>query len=262
MCHGTNYWEAQLGRAPLLDAQHFEGHMKIAAELGFQSISYEQLADWRLGKGGLPDRPIMLDFDHPNRSILRRLWPVMERSGFTGNLFVNTSPMEKDRDDLYMRWEDIRTLLTSDWHIGSHTHNHYDLSYLAGKDPSGALIREQMERCDDLLEEHLGIVPKDFAFTGTSWSRVAEDEARKRYRFGRLWIVGAHYDTDEGRIRYADLAGSSRADERDGGPPHETRYITKDTDPYRLPSMELTALIYEHDAFRKYLEGALAGEAT
>jgi len=36
----------------------------------------------------------------------------------------------------------------------------------------------------------------------------------------------------------------------DGGPPHSVRYITKDTDTHRLPSME-------YDAFRSYLEGAL-----
>ena len=51
--------------------------------------------------------------------------------------------------------------------------------------------------------------------------------------------------------------GSVDEDEDDGGPPVDVRYITEDSDPYRLPSMELQALIHHPDAFRQYLEGAL-----
>ena len=76
-------------------------------------------------------------------------------------------------------------------------------------------------------------------YTGTTWSRIAENEVRKRYRFGRPWIVGKHYNTDEGEIRYADLVGILGDDEADGGPPHAARYITADTDPHCLPSMDL-----------------------
>ena len=50
---------------------------------------------------------------------------------------------------------------------------------------------------------------------------------------------------------HADRRGS------DGGPPFAARYITKDSLPYKLPSMEFEYLIYEYDAFKKYLEGAL-----
>ena len=48
-------------------------------------------------------------------------------------------------------------------------------------------------------------------------------------------------------------------DEADGGPPNSARYITEHTDPHRLPSMELQALINDPDDFRAYLEGALEG---
>ena len=74
---------------------------------------------------------------------------------------------------------------------------------------------------------------------------------------GRLWIVGSEYEADGKPIRYAELAGSSEPDEADGGPPNSTRYITEHTDPHRLPSMELQALINDPGAFRSYLEGAL-----
>jgi len=254
MCHGTSR-----RRQPPLDAQHLEGHFRIAAELGFQSISYDDLARWRAGEGTLPQRPIMFDFDHPAASIRHEILPLMEGYGFAGNLFVHTAPLTKAYPTgEWMTWGEIRELMEAGWHIGSHMHNHFKMSYLAQHDPSGALIRQQFERCDALLKANLGVVSKDFAYTSTTWSRVAEEEVKKRYRFGRLWIIGTHYETDEGPVRFAELSGVTGPDEADGGPPHGARYITRETDAYRLPSMELEYLIYEADAFRRYLEGALA----
>ena len=263
ICHGIT-WQPRPRKirhtANRLTPERFTGYFQIASELGFRSISYEQLANWMNGTGNLPERPIMFDFDHPDWSIGRVIWPIMKQFGYTGNLFIYTSPMEKVDDPYCMEWNEIGALLETGWHIGSHMHRHYNLDYLAKKDPSGGLIREELVKCDELIYAHLGIIPRDFAYTGATWSRIAENEVRKRYRFGRLWIVGTQYNTDEGEIRYADLVGISGDDEVDGGPPYAARYITKDSDPYLLPSMDLENLIFEYDAFREYLQGALEPE--
>jgi len=258
MCHGIS-WQPQKVKHQqnLLSMKRFEQYFGIATELGFESISYSDLAAWRAGEQDLPQRPIMFDFDHPDWSIHKLIWPIMQRHNFRGNLFVNTSPMEKLDNPYYMKWGQLQELVADGWHIGAHTYRHFGMDYLAKKDPSGGLIRDELRIADEMIEEHLGIVPQDFAFTSTTWSQLAEDEVKKRYRFGRLWIISAHYDTDQGRIRYAELAGVPGADERDGGPPQAARYITRDTHPYRLPSMELEYLIYEYDSFRHYLLGAL-----
>jgi peptidoglycan/xylan/chitin deacetylase (PgdA/CDA1 family) len=260
MCHGTS-WQPQKikHQKNLLSAERFERYFEIAAELGFQSISYDDLATWRDGTGNLPERPIMFDFDHPDWSIGKVIWPIMQRFSFKGNLFVNTSPMEKIENPYYMKWDDLNALVADGWHIGAHTHCHYGMDYLGKRDPSGGLIRQELEKCDEMLAEYLGVTPRDFAFTSATWSEVAENEVKKRYRFGRLWVIGSHYDTENGRIRFAELVAVSGADESDGGPPYAARYITKQSHPYRLPSMELEFLIYKYDAYRSYLQGALEG---
>ena len=118
-----------------------------------------------------------------------------------------------------------------------------------------------METNDTLLEEHLGLRPQYFAFTGNStgvtWSTVADIEAKKRYKLGRLWITGDKCEIDGKVGRYADFVGATGPDEADGGPPHAVRYITRQTPLFRLPSMELERLIYEPAAFRQYLSLAL-----
>ena len=259
MCHGVS-----VDRQPPLDAEHFEGYFRIASEMGFESISYDDLAAWRADGLELPARPIMFDFDHPAKSLRHEIFAIMERFGFRGNLFVNTAPMAEMyagampdlADRAWMTWDEIAELMAAGWLIGAHTHSHPNLSELSATDPSGEKVRGELAKGDEILTKELGVQPKDFAFTGTSWSSSAEREVKKRYRFGRLWIVGAMYEADGNPIRYADLVGVAGEDEADGGPPAAARYITRESDPYRLPSMELERLIYDHDAYRAYLEGA------
>lgn len=261
MCHGIVRWKREIP----LDSERFENYFRIASELGFQSISYSDLEGWRNGTKKLPEHPIMFDFDHPELSIYRKIWPIMARYSYKGNLFVYTNPIEKlyvsrnEKADsrTCMNWEEMNELMSSGWNIGSHMHIHYNMAYLAKKDPTGALIKEQFEICDEYLLKNLGLISRDFAFTSTTWSAIAEEEVKKRYRFGRLWIIGPEYQTDTGKIRFADLVGIPGEDEIDGGPPIQARYITEESDPYRLPSMELEYLIFEYDAYRKYLTAAL-----
>ena len=267
MCHGIRPTAGNAPTSHPLPADHFDRLMKIAADMGFESINYEDLAAWREDSAALPQHPIMIDFDHPVRSMRYEVSNILDRYGFRGNLFIYTSPYDPTYDrplslaqtPEHMTWGEIGELMEAGWHIGAHTISHPDISELSLEDPSGEILRLELDRCNEVIQENLGFVPKDFAFTGTGWSSKAEQEVMARYRFGRLWIVGSQYRANGKPIRYADLVGSSEPDEADGGPPNSTRYITRETNPHRLPSMELQALINHPDAFRQYLEGALAG---
>lgn len=257
MCHGTR----DDGDYPL-SRRHFCSLVAIARELGFTSINYDQLAAWRDGTGDLPDHPIMFDFDHPVTTMLE-VNEVLAEHGYAGNLFVNTGPMAPENaSPETMTWEQIGQLVDAGWHIGAHTVTHPNLSQLVAEDPDGDRLQWELETCDATIKTELGIIPRDFAFTGTSWSSVAEQKVMERYRFGRLWIVGAEYQADGETVRYADLVGVKDSDEADGGPPMSARYITKTTPSYRLPSMELQSpLMHDPAAFRTYLEGALRDTA-
>jgi len=257
MCHGINPG----GDYPLT-AEHFDLLVGIAREMGFVSINYDRLAAWRETDGELPDRPIMFDFDHPAKSMRYEIHDVLARHGYAGNLFINTGWMDSATHTGYgtetVTWDEVRELMELGWHIGSHTVTHPDLSSLSAEDPNGEILGLELAECDAMLKKHLGIVSRDFAFTGTSWSSVAEKLVMARYRFGRLWIIGSQYRVDGKTMRYADLVGVPGEDEPDGGPPMAARYITRDTPPYRLPSMEIQApLIHAPERFRSYLEGAL-----
>ena len=260
MCHGIREDHEKLLTVELLDRL-----MAIARELDFESINYDDLYAWRRDEATLPERPIMFDFDHPVKSMRHEVHDVLHRYGYTGNLFIYTRPYDEtyprslpwDVEYEHMTWDEIGEMKQAGWHLGAHTVSHPNLSDLSIEDPTGDTLRTELDRCNETIQRNLGFVPQDFAFTGTSWSSLAEEEVKKRYRFGRLWIVGSGYSADGKSVRYADLVGLAGDDEDDGGPPHAARYITKTSDPYRLPSMEIQALIHDPEAFRRYLEGAL-----
>jgi lipoate synthase len=61
MCHGITWQPKPKKERPYLNwvtAERFETYFQIASEMGFQSISYDDLARWRSGESDLPERPI------------------------------------------------------------------------------------------------------------------------------------------------------------------------------------------------------------
>jgi len=265
MAHGVPQKKPYVDHVTPEHVEHFDRLISIAREMGFESIDYDQLEAWRDGSGELPERPIMFDFDHPDKVMRYEVFDVLSRHGYRANLFVNTGCLEQmyeeglppDGQRKFMTWEELGELVEAGWHIGAHTHTHPNLSEMSVTDPEGEKLRRELETNDRILKERLGVTAKAFAFTTTTWSSVAEREVRKRYRFGRLWITGAFYHVDDRKVRLAEMLGCDLPDEPDGGPPMRVRYITRETNPYQLPSVEFNYLNYELDAFRAYLEGAL-----
>ncbi|MBM3926219.1 MAG: hypothetical protein FJ320_09615 [SAR202 cluster bacterium] len=118
MCHGIRPTPGGGNTPHPLSAQHFDALMRIAADMGFQSINYDQLAAWRNGNGTLPKHPIMIDFDHPVTSMRHGVYEVLEKHGFKGNLFIYTAPYDpKNHRPLsftqtpeHMTWAEIKEL--------------------------------------------------------------------------------------------------------------------------------------------------------
>jgi len=121
MCHGFNQ---------RLTSARFEQYLQIASELGFSTINYDQLYAWLTGAGILPAHPLIIDVDHPVHSVPAEMFPLMQKYGFTGNLFVNTGHFGEvcgnvSADSGRCRcasWDEIRQLMTSGWSIDAHTH--------------------------------------------------------------------------------------------------------------------------------------------
>ena len=90
MSHGTDQIP---GKRNPLTQEHFARLVAIAHELGFQSISYDDLAAWLWQDGSLPERPIMFDFDHPMKSMHHEVYAG------AGPLRLYGKPLHQHRSD-------------------------------------------------------------------------------------------------------------------------------------------------------------------
>ena len=111
MCHGTS---AKSMNRPLT-CDHFALLMRIPAEMGFESIGYDQLEAWRTGDSKLPQRPVMFDFDHAVHSICDEVLPVLAEHGFKGNLFIDTGRAARGKSA--MSWDKIHEIVNAGWGI-------------------------------------------------------------------------------------------------------------------------------------------------
>ena len=264
VCHGTTSKWAEYPLAP----EHLGKMFATARELGFESIKYDQLESLMdgagPGTGDIPKQPIIFDFDHADKTMLTEIQPLLAEYGYSGTLFFHTGVMDDARlANKVLSLDEIVQLMELGWGIGGHTVSHPNLSRLSYTDPDGDQLEQELRTADAAFERKLGEKPKDFAYTGGTWSSIAEQKVKARYRFGRLWIIESHCLADGQRIAVADLIGPGGANEADGGPAKAARYITVEkstmqSDRYRLPAMEIcSGLMNELDQYRNYLLGAL-----
>lgn len=148
-----------------LTAEGMDALYRIARDMGFESIGYDDLERWRAGLGALPRRPMMIDFDHPTITMRYEVNDIMQRYGYRPTLFIRTfdiekqhnapGPMPKPADRTVMTWDEVGELQQMGWHMAAHTVTHPNLSDLSVKDPSGAQIAEELDTSNATIRQRL-----------------------------------------------------------------------------------------------------------
>lgn len=66
----------------------FESHMKYLYENGYQTITLDELYQWKNDEIELPEKSIVLTFDDGYTSVLKFVQPILEKYGFYASIFV------------------------------------------------------------------------------------------------------------------------------------------------------------------------------
>lgn len=133
---GDNSTEINLS----VEVDEFEEQIKYLSENNYNSINISQLFENN-------DNNIAITFDDGYRDNITNAYPILQKYGFVGTVYVITDFVENDG---YLTWEDIKKLDHAGWEIGSHTLTHPNLT-----NASEANIKMQVEESKLAIEEQI-----------------------------------------------------------------------------------------------------------
>ena len=103
----------------------FEKQLKLLRDWEYTSIATELLVKAIKEGALLPPRPILITFDDGNLDNYTAAFPLMQKYGFTGTLYVGGYSLGAPG---FLSVDQIQEMAGSGWEIGSHGMRHPDLS--------------------------------------------------------------------------------------------------------------------------------------
>lgn len=195
----------------------FVRQMDYLAENGFTTITHEELYEWMVERGSLPPKPIIIDFDDHSMISYKNALPVMKERRQRATMYVVSGLADGDPSicsDMWgvarMRWRELEKLIEAGWLIGAHTRTHLYLGTVPSNAEGDKRIMWELVNGQVDIEKNLGVRARHFAYPNGLWNERVEELVKQLYDSARLFQT------------------SGRAE-----------YVTKDTNVYRLPTMNV-----------------------
>lgn len=102
----------------------FEMQMQTLRDWGYTAIPISLLIAAIKDGAPLPPRPVVITFDDGDASVHDNAFPIMERLGYTGVIYLVVNYMEQDG---YMGVAEVQRLAAAGWEVGSHSYSHIDM---------------------------------------------------------------------------------------------------------------------------------------
>ena len=131
--------------------------------------------------------PVVVTFDDGTADFVEHALPILERHRLPVTLYAATAFIDEGRpfpgDGLPLSWPGLAdACATGLVDVGSHTHGHRLLDRLPSEQ-----IDDELDRSIELIGEHLGRPPMDFAYPkAVAGSPAAEQAVRRRFRSAAL----------------------------------------------------------------------------
>ena len=136
--------------------ENFEKQLKLLHDWEYTTITTVQLIQAITLGTKLPPRPMLITFDDGHLDNYTTAFPIMQKYGFTGVLYLVYNYMDTDQ---YMNDEQVLEMYNAGWEVGSHSINHLDLTKLNEEKQRREIVESRQ-----LLEERLDIPILTFAY--------------------------------------------------------------------------------------------------
>ncbi len=149
-------------------ASTFENELRLLHDWGYTTISTSQLVQAIKQGVSLPPHPVIITFDDANEDNYTTAFPIMQKYGFTGVLYV---PVDYIGLPDYLTVAQIEEMSAAGWEVGSHTLSH-PIDFLT---MSNASLRAEIVDSRARLEDLLGVPILTFAYPFGDVSPAAVD---------------------------------------------------------------------------------------
>ena len=149
----------------------FAAQMKTLADAGYHTILPEQLYNYLVFDGPLPEKPIMITFDDTRVDQFNIGAVEMKKYGFKGVFFIMTVAINRPG---YMTKEEIKTLSDDGHVVAAHTWDHHMVTKYSGEDWNTQFVKPKAK-----LEDIIGKPVTDFAYPFGLWNTAAIPELKK-----------------------------------------------------------------------------------
>ncbi len=212
-------------RTGVISVDGFRRHLDLMRALGYRVISMDRaLALLANGDAGRAQY-VCLTFDDGREDNFVNAWPVLRDAGCSAHFFVSSALVGKavrdapgEAEDRYMDAGMLRAIVREGGSIGSHAHNHVNLTTLQGE-----VLRSELRESRRLLEDLTGSSIHTHAYPWAVYNRDVLAETRDAgYRFAFGGGVG-------GTVTALGANGASLTIPRNtirSGPDREENYVT------------------------------------
>jgi len=130
---------------------NFEKQMRYLRDQGYRTITMSELESYILGKKELGEKCVAITFDDGDRSVYRHAYPLLEKYGMRGTMFVITSKVGMKWNELEISsWDELGRMEESGViEIESHTHDmHYKVRRGDSPHPVFDFSEKEMSQSD------------------------------------------------------------------------------------------------------------------
>ncbi|HEX8992833.1 MAG TPA: polysaccharide deacetylase family protein [Anaerolineales bacterium] len=183
----------------------FDSELKLLHDWGYTTITTSDLVQAITQGASLPPRPILLTFDDGNEDNYANAFPIMQKYGFTGVLYIVVQYMNLPN---YLTADQIMEMAKAGWEVGSHSETHRDL--IGGTDS----MRYEIVQSRQDLEARLGVPILTFAYPFGQENSAADDYVHFAGYIAAMGASGFSWEQGRGNLyvlQRCEIKGSDDA---------------------------------------------------
>lgn len=183
----------------------FDSELKLLHDWGYTTITTSALVLAITQGASLPPRPMLLTFDDGNEDIYTNAFPIMQKYGFTGVLYIVVQYMNQPN---HLTTDQILEMANAGWEVGSHSETHRDL--VGGAES----LRYEIVQSRKDLEERLGVPILTFAYPFGQSDSAADDYVHFAGYLAGMGASGFSWEQGRGNLfvlQRSEIKGSDDA---------------------------------------------------